>query len=148
MSHFDERAAPNKLDAGEGLKISSLVANLDDESPSLAWRSDLNETLRAESNRLQRRRRVVFWLRPAMGLAFAASLMGVVFLRSVAESPSSNSLEAKLVSEFRAVAASSEVAGPTAVAGVELASSRGGSSDRSQEDEMWNQLVDENAISL
>jgi hypothetical protein len=91
---------------------------------------------------------VVFWLRPAVGLALAASLVGIVFLHSATDVPNRNSLEATMVSEFRSAAATAEVAGPTAVGGMELASSRSQNSPHARDDEMWNQLVDENSISL
>lgn len=148
MKKFEDQSTPNRADEGGGVSVSEIVSNLKEESLSLAWRSNLNEALRAESLRLQRRKRVFFWLRPAAGLAFAASLAGVIFLHSAADTASTSSLEAKMISEFRSAAATAEVAGPTAIGNIGLVSTGTKTSNHVRDDEMWNQLVDENSISL
>jgi hypothetical protein len=148
MNHFEEPSRSRRPDPVEGNSVSEVVSHLKDESPSLSWRSNLNEVLRAESQKLQRRKRVFIWLRPAAGLAFAASLAGVVFLHSAADTAGANSLEAKLISEFRSAAATAEVAGPTAVGSIGLAPASTKASNHVRDDEMWNQLADENSITL
>ena len=148
MNEFKDQIPSRPVDDQDGITVSNLVSNLKEETPSLAWRSNLNEVLRAESNRLQRRKRVFLWLRPAAGLAVAASLAGIVFLHSAAETPGATSLEAKMIAEFRTAAATAEVAGPTAVGSIGLASSASKTSNHVRDDEMWNQMADENSISL
>jgi len=51
----------------------------EDDVPSLAWRSALNESVRVEAEHRTRRRWRLTLLRPALGLAAAASLALVLF---------------------------------------------------------------------
>lgn len=56
---------------------AQMVGRLPEESVSLAWRSSLNEKLRAQQAKRQRRERVFWVLRPASALAVAATVFGV-----------------------------------------------------------------------
>ncbi|RYG22427.1 hypothetical protein EON82_17110 [bacterium] len=70
-----------------------------DDVPSLAWRSALNESIRAEAERKARKRWRFTLLRPTLGLAAAASLALVLFApRSTPKSvPVASRLEASLL---------------------------------------------------
>jgi hypothetical protein len=97
--------------------MREVVRSLPEETPSMAWRSGLNEALLTEANR---RRRRVFWfsaLRPAAGLAFAGALAAFFVLRSAPmtsqppTSYASSSIEAELLTTHNQVAAFADVAG-------------------------------------
>lgn len=82
MRNIDER-----LDSDGQRTIARLVAGLENESPSMVWRSGLNEALRVESCRVQRRRRFFFVARPMLGLAAACALAFVVFIHPQTSEP-------------------------------------------------------------
>ena len=68
------------LDGEAGRQAAEWVRALpEDEAPSLAWRAALNEGLRAEAARRERRRFRWAVLRPTLGLATAAAFAAVVF---------------------------------------------------------------------
>ena len=95
--------------------VRKLVANVPDDELSMAWRSSLNERLRAEAAPAPKRQRMAWFLRPALGLAFAGALAAVVMLRtSPMETPTvrkSGNLEAALVQDHQQTIVMSDVAG-------------------------------------
>jgi hypothetical protein len=92
----DER----RLESEAQRQAAEWVRGLPDEDvPSLAWRSALNESVRVEAERRARKRFRLALLRPALGLAAAASLAFVLFApRPVPRSaPVGSRLEAGLI---------------------------------------------------
>ena len=61
--------------------VARLVGSLPEDTPSMVWRSALNEKLALECGRVQRRRRFFFLARPALGLALACALGVLVYVR-------------------------------------------------------------------
>jgi hypothetical protein len=106
----------DKLLEGEGQAlVHKLVAGMPDEDLSMAWRSALNERLLETAAHQRRRQRVAWFMRPAMGLAFAGALAAVVMIRTAPVGAPirthSGALEAALVQDHRQNAFTSEVAG-------------------------------------
>ena len=84
--------------------IAKLVHDLPDDVPSLAWRSQLNERILAESHCLSRRKRILSWSAPSAGLALAAAVTLVMLSRSAVEmqaQDSARSFESALVTTHR-----------------------------------------------
>lgn len=92
----DER----RLESESQRQAAEWVRALPDEDvPSLAWRSALNESVRGEADRRARKRWRLTLLRPALGLAAAASLALVLFVPrpSPKPAPVGSRLEAGLI---------------------------------------------------
>ena len=88
-----------RLNGEAGRQVAGWVRDLPEETPSLAWRSALNEKVRAEAALRARRRRRWTLARPALGLALAASLAAVVLVPRpvVPKAPEKGRIEASLV---------------------------------------------------
>jgi hypothetical protein len=85
-------------------EIRQLIQSLPEDVPSMAWRSQLNERVLVESTRLQKRRKLVWWSRPAAGFAVAGALAVMFLSRVTIESNSASdpaSFESALVSAHR-----------------------------------------------
>ena len=72
---WDER-----LEGPEQQSVRNLVATLPDEEPSMAWRSQLNERLRALPAQARRKWWELAW-KPTVGLALAGGLAVLVFVK-------------------------------------------------------------------
>ena len=79
--------------------IGDLVGSLPDDVPSMTWRSDLNERIRAEAVRVRRRRTLRFVLAPSLTCALSACVAFVIWTGNPAPvRPSNdNGIEAALV---------------------------------------------------
>jgi len=86
------------LDSASQLQVAEWVGSLPEDSPSLEWRSRLNERLMTEAKTPRRPRRFFVWA-GSTGLVVAAAIAGVVvFWTPSAEVPSAPaSVEAQLV---------------------------------------------------
>ena len=60
--------------------IRDMVGSLPEDVPSMTWRSDLNERIRAEVVRLRRRRTLRFVLAPSLTCALSACVALVVWV--------------------------------------------------------------------
>ena len=99
----------------KGISVSDLVSQIGDESPSLAWRSELNERLLAQSRKAKKRSQFLQWLRPTVGIAALASAACVALVFTSTSHPSAvPGIEAALISEHRVASAMVDVVGPTA----------------------------------
>ncbi len=78
ISNIDER-----LESASQRAVARMVSALPDESPSMVWRSGLNEAIRAQSARIQRRQRFFLVFRPAMGLSIACALVALVLMQPI-----------------------------------------------------------------
>jgi hypothetical protein len=88
----------------ERSEIRDLIQAMPDDVPSMAWRSELNERVLAESNRIQKRRTLAWWSRPAAGFALASAFAVMFISRATIQSNSvrdSVSFESALVSAHR-----------------------------------------------
>lgn len=103
--------------AGEGQRqAAEWVRALPEETPGMAWRSALNEKVRAEADARARRRWRWTLARPALGLALAASLAVVVLvprapLAASPAAPNADRLEANLVALHDQSVATADVVG-------------------------------------
>ncbi len=95
--------------------VRGLVANVPDDDLSMAWRSSLNERLLQTAHVAPKKQRMAWFLRPAMGLAFASALAAVLMIRMSPPSSSivrtTGSLEAALVRDHEQNIVMSDVAG-------------------------------------
>lgn len=106
----DER----RLESEAQRQVAEWVRGLPEEDvPSLAWRSALNESVRVEAERKARKRWRLTLLRPAFGLAAAASLALVLFVpRPVPKSvPVGSRLEASLIALHEDSVRTAEIVG-------------------------------------
>lgn len=90
--------------ASEGQElIRNMVKAVPEETVNLAWRSSLNEKLVAAVEAKQRRRRVAWFLSPALGLGLAGALAIVMFTTpsNTSSKVSHRNLEATLVADHR-----------------------------------------------
>lgn len=69
-----------QLEGPEQQGIRNLVATLPDDEPSMAWRSQLNDRLRALPSQARRKWWELAW-KPTVGLALAGSLAVLVFVK-------------------------------------------------------------------
>jgi len=94
--------------------IQKAVRSLPEENLSLAWRSSLNERLRAAKPEPRWKARLKGTWRPALGLALASCLAITLTLRNPISHPvvANSSLEASLVATYDDTANSETVAGP------------------------------------
>ena len=89
----------SKLESDAQRQAAAWVRELaEDETPSLAWRSALNERIRVEAERRARRRWRWTVLSPSLGLATAAAIAAVAFVShpQPAATPTGSRLEASL----------------------------------------------------
>jgi len=107
-----------ELGGADQQAMRSVVRQLPDDTLSMAWRSALNEKLVAEAAAKQRRQRVSWFLRPALGFGLACTLAVLVLVRApghVSTAPvstlPSEGLEAALVSTHRQNTYAMDVAG-------------------------------------
>jgi hypothetical protein len=120
----------------KGISVSDLVSQIGDESPSLAWRSELNEKLLAQSRKAKKRSQFLQWLRPTVGIAALASAACVALVfTSTSHSSAVSGIEAALISEHRVASAMVDVVGPTA----DLKQT----SPVPAEEAVWTQMADE-----
>lgn len=77
---ISENELDEKLSSSEHLAVRSWIAELEQDSPSLAWRSELNQKLMLESKARDAKRRLGLRLVPAFGLACAA-VFGLMMIR-------------------------------------------------------------------
>lgn len=70
----------DKLNHPSQAWVQNMVNKLPDETPSLAWRSQLNERIRLEAKRRARKRFWTFALSPAAGLATVSALVALVWM--------------------------------------------------------------------
>ena len=86
-------------------RMRELVSSLPEDSLSLAWRSQLNERLLESAGRSRRRSRMLWVLKPSLGLAMAGALAAVVMLKLDTVQPvvahQNSGLEAALVQDHR-----------------------------------------------
>jgi len=111
----------NRLQSDSQLHVAKIVASMPDEPVSMVWRSNLNETLRANAVTAKRKKFVFNFLSPVAGLGIACTLAIVVMVRPPAAHPRtpivgqppvvSNSLEAGLVRLHQDDVRTSDVAG-------------------------------------
>jgi len=85
MSMRNHPSDNERLESSAQQAMRAVVQALPDEEPSLAWRSALNERLLETAAQSRRRQRVVWFLRPALGLGLAGALAAVVMLRTSPE---------------------------------------------------------------
>ncbi|HWD39666.1 MAG TPA: hypothetical protein VG944_12510 [Fimbriimonas sp.] len=76
-----------KLNSGPQQMVAHLVSSLPSEEPSMLWRSGLNEALRAQSRKAERRRRFFWVLRP-LSLTTACALAALLVVRPMMMPPS------------------------------------------------------------
>ena len=78
----------------ENPQVREIIQEMPEDVLSMTWRSQLNEKILVESARIQRRRKLVWWSRPAASLVLAGSLAVMFLVRvpmmkaQVSESPS------------------------------------------------------------
>lgn len=84
---------------------------LEEEAPSMVWRANLNESLRAEAAKRARNRWRWAVARPALGLATAAALALVVLFPRPAPAPPKGRLEANLVAMYEDSAQTADIVG-------------------------------------
>lgn len=122
MNPERNRDLDQRLESPAQRAVRDAVRQLPDEELSMAWRSSLNERLRAESA-VQKRatRRWHLALRPALGLGMACALAAVVTFR-LGSGPTSTPTPAVLDSELEAAlfSAHRQVVGHADVAGTGL----------------------------
>lgn len=108
--NLDERLAS----AGQ-TQVRELVKGLADETPSMAWRSGLNEQILAMAAAKQKKRNLFGWVwKPAVGLALAGALAGVFLIRTQPETQPTAArpaLEARLVMAHQDAVWSQDAAG-------------------------------------
>jgi hypothetical protein len=91
MNLIDEKLNRESLQT-----IGSLVRDLPEDVPSMAWRSALNERILAEAPKP--RRAIWGWmLRPAVGLSVAAALAAVVIFRPAPSATEGVGIESVLI---------------------------------------------------
>ena len=78
----------------ENPQVREIIQEMPEDVLSLTWRSQLNEKILVESARIQRRRKLSWWSRPAASLVLAGGLALVFLVRApmmnarVADAPS------------------------------------------------------------
>ncbi len=103
-----------ELQGSEQSQLRKLVRELPEESVSMVWRSALNEKLMAIAAYQRKRRRVIWVLRPALGIGLAGVMaLTFVVIRGTHEVPKSHraSVEAALVGVHRDAVLADDVAG-------------------------------------
>lgn len=102
MTEDQEAKLDASLEANAQKTVASLVSELEDETPTLAWRSELNEKL-LKIDRSRPRQQTLIW-KTAFGLGLAACLAWVALTvrplptgPAAVVSPTSQSLEAQLL---------------------------------------------------
>jgi hypothetical protein len=83
------RNIDRKLETNSQRAVARLVASLPEESPSMVWRSGLNEALLAVSVKQRRRHRFLLIARPALALAAMSAFALVMFMRPTSVEPAS-----------------------------------------------------------
>ncbi|MES1227624.1 MAG: hypothetical protein ABUL72_03080 [Armatimonadota bacterium] len=106
----ESAALEQALEAQAPLK--NLVAALEDPSPSMAWRSELNQKLVAEANK-RKRKSLVPWIGGLTAVAAASVSLVVIFTAKKAPVPvtaqSSPSFETALTTAYTQAAAKPDV---------------------------------------
>jgi len=106
-----------KLESVSQQAMRSVVKGMPEDALSMAWRSSLNEKLLLEAATKQKRRRINWFLRPALGLGLACTLAVVMVFHGQGgaakfrPAAGSNGLEAALVNVHQQSTLASEVAG-------------------------------------
>lgn len=104
------------LESPAQVRVRELVQELSEDTPSLAWRSGLNERLLAERrNVVVKRRRTVWACRSSLGFGLAATLAVALFFRphpSVPQIGGDGTFEATAVAVHQNAIAANDVAGP------------------------------------
>jgi len=72
-----------KLNSSEQQTISRIVKALPEDTVSMAWRSSLNEQLLAVAAKQRKKQRMLWFIRPALGLSLATVLAVVVMFHPV-----------------------------------------------------------------
>lgn len=118
MMPEDLGALDARLNSEAQVAMRDVVRALPEDSVSMAWRSALNERLLAEAVTPKRR---FAWLnfswRPAVGLALAGALAGIIIFRPNSAAPATSahgataSLEAELITTHTQYATFVDVAG-------------------------------------
>ncbi len=93
--------------------VSNMVASTPEEELSLGWRSELNVKLAKESSKRQRRSKIFFSLRPAVGVAFASAFAFMLWSREPMPQPApyKQPLELKMVATHEEATNLAEVPG-------------------------------------
>ncbi len=101
------------LESGAQRQAAEWVRDLSPEEPSLAWRSALNERVRAEAARRTRRRRTWLFASPFAGLATATAFALLVFMPTKpAKAPASvGHVEANLVALYEESVRTDDIVG-------------------------------------
>lgn len=102
MTKDQEAKLDAALESGAQVSVARCVSELEEETPTLAWRSELNERL-LKVNRSRPRQRTLIW-KTAFGLGLAACLAWVALTvrpmtpgPAAVVTPTSSSLEAQLL---------------------------------------------------
>lgn len=110
-----EQELDSKLESPGQLQIMQLVKAMPEEPVNLAWRSALNEKLMASVETRRRKRRVAWFLSPALGIGVASVFAVVLFTKPQMTSPQTPSegagIEAKLVAAHQDAIQYGEVTG-------------------------------------
>jgi hypothetical protein len=113
-----EHRQTDRAEGPEELKIARVVKAIPEESPSLAWRSALNERVLAVAKKKDRRR---FWARiwmPAAGLGTSGALAVLAFsvwvggVKPEGVPATGTSLEAAMLTVHKENVQFAEIAGP------------------------------------
>jgi len=101
------------LAAPDQNQMRLLVQSLTDEIPSLAWRSDLNEKIRAQKSTRPRAGWRWMW-RPSLGFAMAAALAVVMYVRFAPERTVTHdgTVEAAMMLSHQDLTEAADVSGP------------------------------------
>lgn len=99
-----ESALEAKLASDAQVKVAQMVAALPNEEPELFWRSELSAKLHQVAAQKERRRKVAWTLRPAVGIC-AVTALAVVFMAprrsAMTNADSSPNVEAQILSAHR-----------------------------------------------
>jgi len=77
----------DKLDSIGQQAVRKIVQALPEDAPSMAWRSSLNERLMEVAAKKQKKKRIAWIVRPALGLSLATVLAVVVMFHPFARKP-------------------------------------------------------------
>ncbi|MBN9501201.1 MAG: hypothetical protein BGO01_14300 [Armatimonadetes bacterium 55-13] len=99
-----EQELDKRLDSAGQQQVRTMLQAMPEEPLSLSWRSELNQVLAAKRDSKIRRRRIAWFLSPALGLGVAGALAVVTMFKTPevrTSQISGDTIEAQLVASHR-----------------------------------------------
>jgi hypothetical protein len=138
MNAEDKGVDDSQLNSASQMAVRNLVRALPEETVSMAWRSSLNEQLHTLAVKKQKKRRLLWFATPTVGISLVTALAFVLMFQPAPHHPISvpdRGIESAILSDHHSSTLSNEVS----TAGLNFNEASSDANDADPEDGVWSE---------